>query len=76
MFTTESSLSILNNLPPLALVAINILLGDFNLHYPSWGGDSMSYTVDIDARDLFEATEAAGIGLILRQGAVTYSDYS
>jgi exonuclease III len=46
-----------------------ILLGDFNLHHPSWGGDFT--TADREADTLVEMINSFGLNLLLPRGEVT-----
>jgi hypothetical protein len=39
-------------------------MGDFNLHYPAWGGDGVTYP-DAKADDLLDLMELAGLDLWL-----------
>jgi len=47
-----------------------MLLGDFNLHHPSWGGQRVQ-RVDEAARELIDMTAQRGICLATSQGATT-----
>ena len=53
--------------------AAHIVLGDFNLHHPSWCGNGQSYTVENDAQKLATAMKAAHMKLLTTPGAITYS---
>ena len=44
-----------------------ILLGDFNLHHPFWGGIAVT-SADETADDLIRTTEAAGLSLATEVG--------
>ena len=47
-----------------------ILLGDFNLYYPFWGGIAV-ISADNAADDLIRATEAASLSLATKVGIET-----
>jgi len=49
----------------------HILLGDFNLHHPFWGGVTVT-CADNAADDLIRATEAAGLSLATEAGMETW----
>ena len=49
----------------------HILLGDFNLHHPSWGGGRVRHT-DEAARELIDITAQQGLCLATSQGATTW----
>ena len=46
-----------------------ILLGDFNLHHPNWGGDHIAGTEK--AEKLVEIVNLFGMTLLLPRGAET-----
>ena len=48
-----------------------ILLGDFNLHHPFWGGVAVT-SADDAADDLIHAIEAAGLSLATKAGMETW----
>ena len=48
-----------------------ILLGDFNLHHPSWGGERVR-RADEAARELIDMTAQRGLCLATSQGATTW----
>ena len=50
-----------------------ILLGDFNLHHPSWSGNAMRSTAEPKAVRLYDALAATEMELISTRGAITYS---
>src|SRR5437762_6716310 len=47
-----------------------ILLGDFNLHHPHWGG--IHCALDDLGDNLLSLTSEAGLDLVLPQGSVTW----
>ncbi|KAK1708356.1 hypothetical protein BDP67DRAFT_146891 [Colletotrichum lupini] len=49
-----------------------ILVGDFNLHHPGWGGDGVAQ-VEKDAEILHQATSMAGMRCLLPPGLRSYS---
>ncbi|KAK1465533.1 zinc knuckle [Colletotrichum cuscutae] len=49
-----------------------VLVGDFNLHHPGWGGDGVAQ-VGKDAEILHQATSMAGMRCLLPPGLRTYS---
>ena len=51
----------------------HILMGDFNLHHPTWCEDDMEYVVEKEAEKLDQALTAANMKLLSRRGAITYS---
>ncbi|CAG9978303.1 unnamed protein product [Clonostachys byssicola] len=50
----------------------DILLGDFNLHHPTWGGDGLR-VVEEQARDLHSLADAYLMNCKTPRGATTYS---
>lgn len=48
-----------------------LLLGDFNLHHPSWGGERV-HCADEAARELIDITTQRGLYLATNQGATTW----
>ena len=52
----------------------HIILGDFNLHHPSWGGQEAEQ--DEEAEDLIYEMESRGMELVLPPGTITYSERS
>lgn len=48
-----------------------MLLGDFNLHHPSWGGERVQ-RADEAARELIDITTQRGLCLATNQGATTW----
>ena len=54
----------------LAIPGEHILLGDFNLHHPSWGGAGCPTQHD-QADTLIETTTAADLSLLLPVGTIT-----
>ena len=65
---TNSSLCVLPEL--LRTKGEHILLGDFNLHHPFWGGIAVM-SADNAADNLIRATEAAGLSLATKAGIET-----
>lgn len=51
----------------------HVLLGDFNLHHPRWGGGAV-FTQHNTADYLISQTEEAGMSLLLEPGTVTRKD--
>lgn len=49
-----------------------VLVGDFNLHHPGWGGDRVAQA-EKDAEILHQATSTAGMRCLLPPGLRTYS---
>ena len=47
-----------------------VLLGDFNLHHPSWGGDHI--VADREASTLIEIINSFGLNLLLPRGEATW----
>ena len=47
-----------------------LILGDFNLHHPVWGGDKV--TVDKEAEDVLELMDMANLDLWLEPGTITW----
>ncbi|KAJ6029797.1 hypothetical protein N7499_012205 [Penicillium canescens] len=47
----------------------SIIVGDFNLHHPAWGGDNAVQDADADA--LIELTDSADLDLWLAPGTIT-----
>jgi hypothetical protein len=69
---TSRNLATLQLLPQaLAHPGEHILVGDFNLHHPLWGG-SLLLTQHTLADNLIEATAHNNMELILPQGTVTW----
>jgi hypothetical protein len=50
----------------------DILLGDFNLHHPAWGGDNLP-VVERSAKELHKLSVSCGTTCQTPRGAVTYS---
>jgi endonuclease/exonuclease/phosphatase family metal-dependent hydrolase len=50
-----------------------MVLGDFNLHHRSWGGDRVVHE-DQEAEELNVIMERFGMTNTLQQGAVTYTE--
>jgi hypothetical protein len=50
-----------------------VLLGDFNLHHPRWGGTRVLYP-EAQAHELVEMVDARGLSLLLPQGTPTYHE--
>jgi exonuclease III len=48
-----------------------LLLGDFNLHHPNWGGDHIA--ADEKAETLIETVNLFGMELLLPRGTCTYA---
>ncbi|OCK91138.1 uncharacterized protein K441DRAFT_730728, partial [Cenococcum geophilum 1.58] len=65
---TNSSLRVLPEL--LKAEGEHILLGDFNLHHPFWGGVAVT-SVDDAADNLIRAIEVAGLSLATKAGMET-----
>ena len=69
---TSHELGILQGLPAvLRKPGEHLLLGDFNLHHPIWGGVVVP-TQHALADDLIEITQQANMQLILPQGTITW----
>lgn len=51
----------------------HVLLGDFNLHHRSWGGDQMTCAVEPKGEQLYYAVTGARMKLLSERGAITYS---
>lgn len=49
------------------------LVGDFNLHHPSWAGENMTGRAEPKAEQLYDAVAAANMELLSTRGAITYS---
>ena len=61
----------LRRVPELFLEGVeHVLLGDFNLHHPSWGGERVQ-RADEAARELIDITTHQGLCLATSQGAIT-----
>ena len=67
---TNSSLRVIPEL--LRTEGEQILLGDFNLHHPFWGGAAVT-SADEAADDLIRATEVAGLSLATEAGMETWA---
>lgn len=50
-----------------------VLLGDFNLHHPVWGGSDVRHT-DLESADLLEIMEDFDLNSTLRPGTITYEE--
>jgi hypothetical protein len=50
-----------------------ILLGDFNLHHPLWGGQAVRYT-DLQAEDLIAIMEDFDLSSTLAPGTIIYEE--
>ncbi|KAJ6019800.1 hypothetical protein N7499_003100 [Penicillium canescens] len=52
----------------------SIILGDFNIHHPAWGGDDAVQDAKADA--LIELTNSADLDLCLAPGTITRDESS
>jgi hypothetical protein len=50
-----------------------ILLGDFNLHHPQWGGSDVQ-TIEAEAGDLIAIIEEYALCATLALGVITYRE--
>lgn len=51
----------------------HVVVGDFNLHHPAWGGIHIS-TTDRNSEDLLSLVEEYGLQLLLKKGKITYEE--
>lgn len=51
----------------------HVVIGDFNLHHPAWGGIYITVT-DRNSEDLLSIVEEYGLQLLLQKSTVTYKE--
>lgn len=51
----------------------HLVLGDFNLHHPAWGGED-STTIDPEAEDLISLTLFNNLSQMIPEGTITYEE--
>lgn len=51
----------------------NVVMGDFNLHHPAWGGIHIPVT-DRNSEDLLSVVGEYGLQLLLKKGTITYEE--
>ncbi|SPJ72671.1 uncharacterized protein FTOL_02400 [Fusarium torulosum] len=51
----------------------NLLLGDFNLHHPEWGGEKAELVCEDEAKVLQKGLKEAGMECVTPPGVLTYS---
>lgn len=70
--TGESQLPLLENALAASLDQEHIVMGDFNLHHPSWGGPHAQ--VDNGSEDLIILSRAFDLNLLLPPGTIIYEE--